>query len=150
MPLIKQDILRTNKRYVTKIIASEVPTSTAESVTIGLTGSAFLDPQNFGLTSDGTVKLHSVMSTANGSPVAGWYWTARWGNTYTAGTYGQNAGDCLFATGIDSELFFEPRFSHRRTGVKTQLESGTITVSLDNSGNEFTTANGTIILEFTI
>lgn len=150
MPLIKQDLVRTNKRYVTKIVASEVPTSTAESITIGLTGSAFLDPQNFGLTADGTVKLHSVMSTSNAAAIAGWYWTARWGNTYTAGTYGQNAGDCLFANGIDSELNFEPRFSHRRTGVKTQLESGTITISLDNSGNEFTAGNGTIILEFTI
>jgi hypothetical protein len=145
MPLIKQDILRTNKRYVTKIVASGVPTSTAESITLGLTASAFLDAE--GITA---VKLHSVMSTANAAAVAGWYWTARWGNTYTGGTYGQNAGDCLFATGVDTELFFEPRFSHRRTGVKAQLESGTITISLDNSGNEFTTGNGTIILEFTI
>jgi len=145
MPLIKQDILRTNKRYVTKIVASGVPTSTAESITLGLTASAFLDAE--GTTG---VKLHSVMSTANAAAVAGWYWTARWGNTYTGGTYGQNAGDCLFATGVDTELFFEPRFSHSRTGVKAQLESGTITISLDNSGNEFSTANGTIILEFTI
>jgi nicotinamide mononucleotide (NMN) deamidase PncC len=145
MPLIKQDILRTNKRYVTKIVASGVPTSTAESITLGLTASAFLDAE--GITA---VKLHSVMSTANAAAVAGWYWTARWGNTYTGGTYGQNAGDCLFATGVDTELFFEPRFSHSRTGVKAQLESGTITISLDNSGNEFSTANGTIILEFTI
>jgi hypothetical protein len=56
----------------------------------------------------------------------------------------------MFATGVDTELFFEPRFSHSRTGVGEQLESGTITISLDNSGNEFSTANGTIILEFTI
>ena len=145
MPLIKQDILRTNKRYVTKIIASGVPTSTAESITLGLTASAFRDAE--GITA---VKLHSAMSTANPANIAGWYWTARWGNTYTGGTYGQNAGDCLFATGVDTELFFEPRFSHSRTGVKAQLESGTITISLDNSGNEFSTANGTIILEFTI
>jgi hypothetical protein len=147
MPLIKQDILRTNKRYVTKIVASGVPTSTAESITLGLTASAFLDAE--GITGM-AVKLHSAMSTANPSAVAGWYWTARWGNTYTGGTYGQNAGDCLFATGVDTELFFEPGFSHSRTGAKAQLESGTITISLDNSGNEFSTANGTIILEFTI
>lgn len=147
MPLFKQDILRTNKRYVTKIVASDVPISTKESVTIGLTASAFVNADGIGLE---TAKLHSVMSTSNASAVAGAYWTARWGDTYTGGQYGQSAGDCIFVNGIDSELFFEPRFSHSRTGGKTQMESGTITISLDNSGNSFTTANGTIILEFTL
>lgn len=147
MPLFKQDILRTNKRYVTKIVASDVATSSAESITIGLTASAFVDADGIGLE---TAKLHSVMSTSSPNAIAGWYWTARWGNTYTGGQYGQSTGDCIFVNGIDSELFFEPRFSHSRTGGKAQLESGTITISLDNSGNAFTTANGTIILEFTL
>jgi hypothetical protein len=147
MPLFKQDIVRTNKRYVTKIVASDVPISTKESVTIGLTASAFMDADGVGLE---TAKLHSVMSTSFQNAIAGSYWTARWGDTYTGGQYGQSVGDCIFVNGIDSELFFEPGFSHSRTGLKAQMESGTITISLDNSANAITTANGTIILEFTL
>jgi len=147
MPLFKQDIVRTNKRYVTKIVASNVATSSTESITIGLTASAFMNADGIGLE---TVKLHSVMSTANPNAVAGWDWIVRWGDTYTGGQYGQSAGDCLYLHGLFNQPYFEPRFSHSRTGSKTQLESGTITISLDNSGNAFSTANGTIILEFTL
>lgn len=143
MPLFKQDILRTNKRYVTKIVANGVPTNGTESITIGLTASAFMNADGIGLE---TVKLHSVMSTAS----AGWDWIARWGDTYTGGQYGQSTGDCLYLHGLFNQPYYEPRFSHSRTGGKAQMESGTITISLDNSGNSLTTANGTIILEFTL
>jgi hypothetical protein len=147
MPLFKQDILRTNNRYVTKIVASDVPTETAESITIGLTASAFMNAS--GITGD-SAKLHSVMSTSLQNTIAGSYWTARWGDTYTSGGYGGSSGDCIFVNGIDSQPFFNSQFSHSRTGGKAQMESGTITISLDNSGNIVSTANGTIILEFTL
>ena len=145
MPLFKQDIIRTNNRYVTKIVASNVPTETAESITIGLTASAFMNAS--GITGD-SAKLHSVMSTSLQNAIAGSYWTVRWGDTYTS--YGGSTGDCIFVNGIDSQPFFDSQFSHSRRGGKTQMESGTITISLDNSGNPVSTANGTIILEFTL
>jgi hypothetical protein len=139
MSLIKQDILRTNKRYVTKIVG-EIDIEDIETIAIGLTESAFLDPQNF---QDLEVKLHSVMSTSDNSPFTPATWEVGWGTV-------ANNSQSLSLSGVNNKLFFNPGFSLEKTGSDFQRKTGTVAITLNNGVNSNTIANGTIILEFGI
>ena len=142
MPLYRQDLVKTNKRYVTKIVAQDVEAENYEGTTIGLTASAFVDYDLSGI-NERDIKLHSVWATGVGGGLIDSGWCVRWGQDQTP--LKMDASDIGIFVGNDVDEFFSERFSHsNRAGTNY----GQISVTLNNA--ETRPISGTIILEFTI
>jgi hypothetical protein len=142
MPLFKQDLVKTNKRYVTKIVAQDVEAENYEGTTIGLTSSAFADYDLSGI-QEKDIKLYSVWSTGVGGGLIDSGWCVRWGADQTP--FKMDASDIGIFVGNDVDEFFLERFSHSN---RAETNYGQISVTLNNA--ETRPVSGTIILEFTI
>ncbi len=157
MPLFLQDIVKTNKRYVTKIVANDINVETTESLTLGLTGSAFGDSQEI---PHMKAKLHSVWSTITNPDQGGApYWVVSWRDTSGSdnspspfqGDFNSseesNTGT-LFVKNTNGKFpFSDGRFSFQPS-VSSLTAHSAINVTINNGiGEEL--AHGTIILEFT-
>lgn len=143
MPLFQQDLVRTNKRYVTKIVAQNIEVEGFEATTFGITSSAFAEFDVSGISAK-DIKLHSVWATSESGGLLENGWYVRWGEDQTPNK--GDGRDIVFLVGNDIDTFFEPRFSHKNT-----LEDAKVSVGLNNSDPSASRPiNGTIILEFTI
>ena len=140
MALFQQDLVRTDKRYVTKVVAQNVAGENYEGIVIGLTSSAFLNYEDTGITAS-DVKLHSVWGTSNSGGLIESGWVIRWGEDTTP--LKGDGQDIIFLSGNNVDQFFEERFSHRNTANASQ-----VAVILNNT--EARPGYGTVILEFTI
>lgn len=140
MALFQQDLVKTSKRYVTKIVAQNVEGENYEGIVIGLTSSAFTDFDKTGIEPK-DIKLHSVWGTSNSGGLQDSGWAIRWGDDTTP--LKGDGHDIIYLSGNDANEFFEPRFSHRNTLIASQ-----VAVILNNT--EAKAGHGTIILEFTI
>jgi len=141
MALFQQDLVRTNKRYVTKIVAQDVASENYEGLVIGLTSSAFANFDESGITAS-DIKLHSVWGTSNSGGLQESGWAVRWGEDTTP--LKGDGHDIIFLSGNNVDEFFEQRFSHENT----LTGSSQVAVILNNP--EARPGYGTIILEFTI